>query len=117
MANLSNDYPARILGTHEAPCLSLYQPTHRQFPDRQQDPIRFRNLVKQLETSLQQKYADRDIAPLLAPFNALADDSEFWNHGAEGLAVLVPRTCSASIGCSARWKNWPSSPTAFTPSP
>ena len=50
MANLSNDYPARILGTHEAPCLSLYQPTHRQFPDRQQDPIRFRNLVKQLET-------------------------------------------------------------------
>ena len=88
MANLSNDYPARILGTHEAPCLSLYQPTHRQFPDRQQDPIRFRNLVKQLETSLQQKYADRDIAPLLAPFNALADDAEFWNHGAEGLAVL-----------------------------
>ena len=72
MANLSNDYPARILGTHEAPCLSLYQPTHRQFPDRQQDPIRFRNLVKQLETSLQQKYADRDIAPLLSGMSGMS---------------------------------------------
>ena len=28
------------------PCLSLYQPTHRHHPDNQQDPIRFRHLVK-----------------------------------------------------------------------
>ena len=31
-------------------CLSLYQPTHRRHPDNQQDPIRFRHLVKALET-------------------------------------------------------------------
>ncbi|MBK6867274.1 MAG: hypothetical protein IPG98_04790 [Burkholderiales bacterium] len=85
---LSNDYPQKILGRREGPCLSLYQPTHRQFPQRQQDPIRFRNLVKKLEDSLRQQYSDRDIAPLLAPFIALADDADFWNHNADGLAVL-----------------------------
>ena len=35
----------------EPPCLSLYQPTHRHYPDTQQNPIRFKNLVSVLETS------------------------------------------------------------------
>ena len=88
MDMLGNDYPEKILAAHEAPCLSLYQPTHRQFPERQQDPIRFRNLIKTLQESLRQKYPDREIAPLLEPFNALADDTDFWNHNLDGLAVL-----------------------------
>src|SRR3546814_616670 len=85
---LGNDYPEKILETHESPCLSLDQSTHRQFPQRKQDPIRFRNLIRTLEESLRQKYPDREIALLLAPFNALADDVDFWNHNFEGLAVL-----------------------------
>ena len=85
---LANDYRDLILGTHEAPCLSVYQTTHRQFPDRQQDPIRFRNLVKALGDSLRQKYPDRETDSLLAPFHALAEDAEFWNHNLDGLAVL-----------------------------
>ena len=88
MDMLGNDYPERILAAHEGPCLSLYQPTHRQFPERQQDPIRFRNLLKTLQESLRKRYPDREIAPLLAPFNALADNAEFWNHNFDGLAVL-----------------------------
>src|SRR5690606_14203833 len=72
----------------EGPCLSLYQPTHRAFPDNQQDPIRFRNLVKELEQSLEQRYPGRDIAALIAPFRQLADDADFWNHAGQGLAVV-----------------------------
>src|SRR5690606_25636020 len=37
---------------------------------------------------LLQRYPGRDVASLLAPFQALAEDAEFWNHPAEGLAVL-----------------------------
>jgi len=85
---LDADYAAGILGNPEPPCLSLYQPTHRAHPDNQQDPIRFRNLVKTLEESLRQKYSTRDVRPLLGPFQALADDSGFWNHTFDGLAVL-----------------------------
>jgi hypothetical protein len=88
MNSLAQDYPAILSDDHEPPCLSLYQPTHRQYPDNAQDPIRFRNLVKRMEESLRQKYPKREIKPLLQPFEALAEDRDFWNHTADGLAVL-----------------------------
>ena len=74
-------------GVHP-PCLSLYQPTHRHYPDTQQNPIRFKNLVRVLETSLREKYANKDIRALLEPFHTLAGDSAFWTHQRDGLAVL-----------------------------
>ena len=64
-SSLTQDYPAILSGDHESPCLSLYQPTHRRHPENDQDRIRFRNLVKQMEESLRQKYPKRDVAPLL----------------------------------------------------
>jgi hypothetical protein len=88
MTALADEYRSVLLGKHEPPCLSLYQPTHRQQPDRRQDPIRYKNLVKALEESVERDYATRDARPLLAPFHALLDDHAFWNHGQDGLAVL-----------------------------
>ena len=41
LAEMASGYPA--------PCLSLYEPTHRRHPENQQDPIRFRSLVRDLE--------------------------------------------------------------------
>jgi hypothetical protein len=89
MDALESDYVPVLLATHEPPCLSLYQPTHRHHPDSQQDSIRFRNLIRQMELSLRQKYAARDTRSLLAPFHALADRRDFWNHVLDGLAVLA----------------------------
>ncbi|HUU38046.1 MAG TPA: hypothetical protein VMW46_07580 [Candidatus Desulfaltia sp.] len=89
--SLNNDYAAGLWDACEPPCLSLYQPTHRHYPENQQDPIRFRNLVKALRESLLQKYATPEIQPLLDPFLALADERDFWNHTLDGLAVLGAR--------------------------
>lgn len=86
---LANDYPGVILREQTGPCLSLYQPTHRTFPERQQDLIRFGNLVKALSGSLRQKFPDRRAEALLAPFHTLAADAAFWNHNLDGLAVLA----------------------------
>lgn len=77
-----------LTSVHQPPCLSLYQPTHRRHPENQQDPIRFGNLVKALEESLQQQFPKDEIRSLLEPFLALADDRNFWNHTLDGLAVL-----------------------------
>jgi hypothetical protein len=88
MDSLASDYARGILASPEAPCLSVYQPTHRSHPDNQQDPIRFRNLVKSMEESLREKYSNRDMRPLLEPFKKLAENHEFWNHTLDGLAVL-----------------------------
>jgi hypothetical protein len=77
-----------LAAVHQPPCLSLYQPTHRRHPENQQDPIRFRNLVKELETSLRKKYPAVEARLLFEPFQALAHDDDFWNHTPDGLAVL-----------------------------
>ncbi|HZR57910.1 MAG TPA: hypothetical protein VFA74_13630 [Terriglobales bacterium] len=89
MTILTDELPVELPTSREGPCLSLYQPTHRHHPDNQQDPIRFRNLIKTLEQSLQQKYPTREVRPLLEPFNDMAHQDEFWNHTQDGLAVLA----------------------------
>lgn len=91
MSTLDKDYAAGLLDKCDPPCLSLYQPTHRHHPDNQQDPIRFRNLVKELEKPLRQQFPNDDIRTMLQPFLALANDMDFWNHTLDGLAVLGAR--------------------------
>jgi hypothetical protein len=91
MGRLDEDYAARLWEDREPPCLSLYQPTHRHHPDNRQDPIRFKNLVKQLEESLREQSPDNEIRALLEPLAALGDDREHWRHAADGLAVLRSR--------------------------
>jgi len=79
---------ADLASGHQPPCLSLYQPTYRHGPENQQDPIQFRHLVKELETSLRQKYPAVETPLLVEPFEELARDHAFWNHTLDGLAVL-----------------------------
>ncbi len=78
-----------LIAPQTPPCISLYQPTHRNHPENGQDPIRFRNLLREISHSLQAKHSDEDVAALLAPLEALADDRDFWNHRTDGLAVLA----------------------------
>ena len=85
---LTKNFRTSLLGAHESPCLSLYQPTHRHHPENQEDPIRFRNLVKELDQSLQKKYSTEEIRALLEPFEELSRDHEFWKHTTDGLAVF-----------------------------
>jgi hypothetical protein len=89
MNSFLNDWTAGVFSKIKPPCLSLYQPTHRHHPDNQQDPIRFRNLTRELERSLRQKHSDHDVRLLLRPFQALAEDRDFWNYTFDGLAVLA----------------------------
>jgi hypothetical protein len=85
---LTNDFAAALMGA-QPPCLSLYQPTHRYHPANQQDPIRFRNLVKALGLSLLERYPQAEVEKLLAPFEALANDQGHWNRSLDGLAVFA----------------------------
>lgn len=89
MNALERDYKSMLLADRDPPCLSLYQPSHRSHPENQQDPIRFRNLVREMENSLQQKYTKREIAPILSPLHDLAEDTRFWNRTLDGLAVFA----------------------------
>ena len=89
MEPLTKDTLRTLIQQHEPPCVSVYQPTHRHHPDNQQDPIRFRNLLRAVEDSLRQKYDRRDTRALLEPMQALLAEAAFWKHTLDGLAVLA----------------------------
>jgi hypothetical protein len=88
MRQLTNGHLTELLADHQPPCISLYQATHRNHPENQQDPIRYRNLLAEMEKSLLQKYSTREVHSLLEKFQAFAHDDGFWNHRTDGLAIL-----------------------------
>lgn len=98
MERITKDLVKQLLATDLTPCLSLYMPAHRSHPENQQDPIRFRNLVKQLEESLLLKYSSGEARKLLGPLEALADDKDFWNHTSEGLGVFCATGFFKTVG-------------------
>lgn len=77
-----------LLAPHEPPCLSLYQPTHRNVPDNTVDQPAFRHLVESLEMALSMAHSREAIERQLHPFHLLADDRHFWQHTRAGLAML-----------------------------
>jgi hypothetical protein len=89
MRQFSTHQLLSLLDKHGPPCISLYQFTHRHHPDSLQDPIRYRNLLREMEGSLLQKYDKREVRSLLEKFQPLSHDDEFWNHRTDGLAMLA----------------------------
>jgi hypothetical protein len=88
----SRDYLTAALAAAEAPCVSVYLPTHRNHPDNARDPILYKNLVARVEESLTRDYPVREVRALMEPLRKLEGDAEFWNHTLDGLAVLASAT-------------------------
>jgi hypothetical protein len=71
-------------------CVSIYMPTHRTGVDAQQDPIRLKNLLREAEKRLSDRgVGTRDIQSMLEPVNKLLQDSNFWQHQSDGLAIFL----------------------------
>lgn len=86
---LNRNTTNELMKIKDTVCLSLYMPTHRSFPQRNENPILFKNLVAQLSEKLQQQYPDADHAKLMQGFEKLQDDEEFWQHPQNSLAVFA----------------------------
>ncbi|HYH42004.1 MAG TPA: hypothetical protein VD867_08475 [Burkholderiales bacterium] len=78
-----------LLGDFPGPCVSLYQPTFRQFPESSQNLIRYRNLLRKLKEALEQKHRNQNFGSLMDAFERLAEDVEFWAHPQDGIAVFA----------------------------
>jgi hypothetical protein len=66
-------------------------PTHRTFPDANQDPVQLRNLLDDAQSQLEElDLRTPAIRELLAPARQLVEDSAFWrNNDADGLALFI----------------------------
>lgn len=78
--------------------ISLYMPTFKSHPEKQQDPAKFRELVKEIEESLLLKHPAVEVKELLEPLHQLTENFDFWQHAAEGLAVLRTKDFYRVIG-------------------
>jgi hypothetical protein len=70
------------------PCLSVYLPMQRRFPEQQQNVVRYRNLLRRLEQAEARGKLTRPDEKLIAPMRALTDDVALWSHPTDGLAVF-----------------------------
>lgn len=73
--------------------ISIYLPTHRTGMDAQQDPIRLKNLLAKAENELSERgMGPREIREMLEPAIVLLQDSDFWQHQSDGLAIFLSTT-------------------------
>lgn len=87
MPLLNREELQKLLALHPSPCLSLFMRTHRHAPEADQDPIRFKNLVKEAERLLADRYVGKEKDALLGPVSALSTPG-FWRERSEGLALF-----------------------------
>jgi hypothetical protein len=90
MKNLTLEQLKALAQQVASPSISIFLPTHRAGQDTQQDPIRFKNLLREAEKQfLDNGTGPREVSALLQPAQALLDDSNFWSHQHDGLAVFI----------------------------
>ncbi len=82
-----------LLQPQAEPCLSIYLPTHAGFPDAEEDPIRFKNLVGRAEALLRERLPAREVARLLEPISALPG-AGFWRAPGAGRGLALFRSPS-----------------------
>lgn len=91
MADLLRGEDVRELIEHDGrPAVSIFLPTHRTRGEREQDPIRFRNLLDEAEARLvAEGTRPADARSLLAPGRDLLDSALFWSYQSDGLAGFL----------------------------
>ncbi|MBE0411659.1 MAG: hypothetical protein IBX69_18180 [Anaerolineales bacterium] len=73
-------------------CVSLFMPTHRAGRATEQDPIRFKNLLNDVEQRLQDKgMRSPTVKKMLEAAENLLNDSDFWRYQSDGLAVFLSK--------------------------
>ena len=70
------------------PCVSILMPTHRSFPENQQDKIRLKNLVSTAQRRLREESGKSDISGITQKLNDLAESVDY-NNLLDGLAVFI----------------------------
>lgn len=69
--------------------VSLYMPAHRTGQEVEQDPIRFKNLLQEVEKRLLEKELRLPkVQDMLKKPRRLLQDSNFWQHQSDGLALF-----------------------------
>lgn len=80
----------------EYPSVSILMPTHRHYPENQQDPIRLKNLAKRAETRLLAEFSKPEVKAIMGKINKIIDEIDM-KHLQDGLAVFANKEYSGKF--------------------
>jgi hypothetical protein len=90
MDSLSREDIQTLIETQGEWCVSLFMPTVRAGAEVQQNPIRFKNLLRQAGDRLSDLGVRvPDIEELLQPAQSILDNPDLWRGNSDGLAVFA----------------------------
>lgn len=82
------EFPHPILEKCKKPVISIYIDTNIKKPESFENPIRFKNLVKEVQRSLQEK-AHKNFKELFELLEEMENDRLFWEAASQGIAILA----------------------------
>ncbi len=82
------EFPHPILEKCKKPVVSIYIDTKIKKPESFENPIRFKNLVKEAQRLLQDK-AHKNFKALFDLFEEMETDRLFWESASQGIAILA----------------------------
>lgn len=98
MTLISRETLETLARHHAWPSVTIYLPTHVAGPDKEQDRIRLKNLVREASEELASRgMRSPDAEAFLSPLNAVLDDGSFWREGHRGLALFVSQDHTLSL--------------------
>ncbi len=81
-----------LMEQQQAPCISMFLPTHPAGTVAQQDTMRLRNLIREAENLLLLRNVSQNvIEELLKPIGRFQERATYWQHPGEGLALFRSR--------------------------
>lgn len=90
MDSLTREDIKTLIETQEEWCVSLFMPTVRAGAEVQQNPIRFKNLLRKAEERLSELGVRvPDIESLLKPAQGILDNPDLWRGNSDGLALFA----------------------------
>jgi hypothetical protein len=79
----------RLQAVRTFPAVTIYSPTHRSYPDNQQDPVRVRNLVREAKKRLDQESGDGTVVRAISDtLDGLVEEIDF-EHSLDSVAIFA----------------------------
>ncbi|HEY5556685.1 hypothetical protein [Acetobacterium sp.] len=82
------EFPHPLMEKGKSPVISIYIDTNIKKPDRLENPIRFKNLVREAQEALKDKEV-KGFRDLFSLFKQMEEDIIFWEGATEGMAILA----------------------------
>lgn len=79
-----------LFNKEEEICISIYMPTYGMGAEIKQNPIRFKQCIREAEDKLlNEGFSKTEVRELLRPASDLVDETIFWQNQLEGLAIFI----------------------------